>query len=737
MLENLNYERNYLRGEIGAIQGWRASELELMACSELGEGLDVDVLNKKKEGRSGVGVADADDGSGNNDDDDVNMKDNNDSQSQSSQPSTITTTEQAIDTYLLFGTHDPCELPNFTTINSIPIIPVVNNSHRDPIHHIRILSKLQTEIKTRSSLVEKLSQSKLQLKEMQKKRDTLRGFLNAIPNKMKELERVGESLNQMFFEGDDNNNGGGDDVWKEVLNEKETEEDEMENGGDNGKKKVQAANLLVNRPSLNRTKRFQLAQSKLSSPLYSLYIQLAGYMDAWSTVEKLGEGGGATTTSFATDAMEGGKKKRKVSALDGFVGASGMSVSVEEIGEGGWSVVLTVSASDILPPETSSILGKGTFSSRSSPSSSAIKIVFSFDEEQGVIFALSKDESSKSIDTDLLDNLFLGDDGLVNPNVSLSLLKQDEDEISEDDSDEGGDQGMKDVPNGANLKNGKPYYWCQVLGGLNFPPPSSTTDALTTERNDDNSRPFQVEACTKAVFRQLLRRIRAQETLAAIVEYLGKRSQLLSLPVHPGMKGEDGTVNQPSLVKAKLHSWVEDTRENTQSLASTKKSYVATIKRKSSAIKATVVIDTQNYPSEPPVWTLQNEDGSSGTLSSWGEEHGSVSSLQGTSVGKDAPPPLFDAALHRIECHVNQDLDKFVHQDLETTYDWILIHQLADIVSCWDEVMSAADGAGGRSGKDDGMGSMMTGHSRMRKGKDRKLIGFGERSSFYWYRNGL
>lgn len=94
-------------------------------------------------------------------------------------------------------------------------------------------------------------------------------------------------------------------------------------------------------------------------------------------------------------------------------------------------------------------------------------------------------------------------------------------------------------------------------------------------------------------------------------------------------------------------------------------------------LKATVIVDAHNYPAEPPVWSLLNEDGTRGTLSSWGEGHGSISSLQQNSNNNDTKnaPPLFDAALHRIECRVNRELDGFVRQDVEATYDWILIHQ--------------------------------------------------------------
>lgn len=703
VLENLNYERNYLRGEIALMQEWDASELEKMAWKELGLDPTTTTAEKAK-----VGEGDDDD------DDKMEVDDSN----------KITTAEEAIDTYLLGGDDS-----NNTDIKS-------KSSHRDPSNHAYILQKLQSNLQTRSTLVEQLSKSKLELKELQKKRDTYRNFLNQIPKKLVELEKAGESLNTFFGGG---NSGGG--VWKDVLNDT-TNADEDEVMDDSSKvdvaasrkKKVQAANLLVNRPSCDRTKRFQLAQSNLPSPLYVLFVQLVGYLDAWASLELLGAGD--------SEACIGNDTK----ILDGFVGANGMDVAAVPPDEGSvhdsWNVVLSLSPSDILPPEIGSILGKSYANSRST--TSVIKVIFSYNKEQGVVFASVNDEEGNE---GLLDGLFPGDDGVTNPNVSLSLLKRDEDEFDDNDSDKGDDIQDGKESNAEDKSIGKPYYWCQVLSGLDFPPPSSSNSMNETAASNGDggvdAPSFQIQTCTKAVFRQLLRRIRARKTLAAMLEYMSKRSQLHPLPIHPSMKGEDNAdgSNPQQSIKAKLQSWVDDSKEGGKDKlvagTSYKKSYTATIKRKSSTLKATVIIDTQRYPSEPPVWSLQNEDGSSGTVSSWGEEHGSVSSLQQNSNNVSGTPPLFDAALHRIECHVNQDLDKFVRQDVENTYDWILIHQLADIVSSWDEVMSASEGgfgsssSKGKGGNDNSMGE------RMFKGKDRRLIAFGERSPFFWYRNGL
>lgn len=703
VLENLNYERNYLRGEIALMQEWDASELEKMAWKELGLDPTTTTAEKAK-----VGEGDDDD------DDKMEVDDSN----------KITTAEEAIDTYLLGGDDNKTD-------------GIKSKSHRDPSNHAYILQKLQSNLQTRSTLVEQLSKSKLELKELQKKRDTYRNFLNQIPKKLVELEKAGESLNTFFGGG---NSGGG--VWKDVLNDTtNADEDEVMDDGSkvdvaaaSRKKKVQAANLLVNRPSCDRTKRFQLAQSNLPSPLYVLFVQLVGYLDAWASLELLGAGD--------SEACIGNDTK----ILDGFVGANGMDVAAVPPDEGSvhdsWNVVLSLSPSDILPPEIGSILGKSYANSRST--TSVIKVIFSYNKEQGVVFASVNDDEGNE---GLLDGLFPGDDGVTNPNVSLSLLKRDEDEFDDNDSDKGDDIQDGKESNAEDKSIGKPYYWCQVLSGLDFPPPSSSNSMNETAASNGDggvdAPSFQIQTCTKAVFRQLLRRIRARKTLAAMLEYMSKRSQLHPLPIHPSMKGEDNAdgSNPQQSIKAKLQSWVDDSKEGGKDKlvagTSYKKSYTATIKRKSSTLKATVIIDTQRYPSEPPVWSLQNEDGSSGTVSSWGEEHGSVSSLQQNSNNVSGTPPLFDAALHRIECHVNQDLDKFVRQDVENTYDWILIHQLADIVSSWDEVMSASEGgfgsssSKGKGGNDNSMGE------RMFKGKDRRLIAFGERSPFFWYRNGL
>ena len=633
MLENLNYERNYLRREIAELRGWKAEHLEKLCCDELG--LDVNVVGKESSNAS------ADDSG------DVDMTDS----------ATLTSLEEAIDMYILGNSQQ---------------------SHRDPSNHEAVLAKLQEDRETRSSLIEELSKSKMELKNLQRKREELRSFLLQIPKKLNEMEKVGESLAGFFT--------GCKAEW--LCNEDEAITAET---------KLAIANTLVCPPSLKRTDRFQLAQCNLASPLYALFVQLAGYIDAWSMLEHLNA-----------------EERDKINVGE-FVGANGMHVEAVESNEGEdstWNVELNLSTANILPPETATLLGRSF-----KAGGDQIKIIFSYDTVQCVVLAQIVNENKNANDDDLLENLFPGDDGSLSPNVPAALAKPDEEDVEIQDRDSIQESDGQDESS----SRGKPYHWCQVLSGLNFPPASSRESAGIS---------IQANVCTKAVFRQLLRRIRARRSLGALLDCLGRRPQ--NLLIHPAFRTEEGS--SASQTKAKVISWTEEQDNQNVSYSPSMKRYVATIKRKTSTLKASVLIDMQNYPSEPPIWSLQNEDGTTaGNASSWGDQNGDMKSLEDSNGGNNAPP-LFDASLHRIENHVNSDLDQFVTQEVESTYDWILIHQLVDIVSHWDEMMNSAEGNsnGSKGGNANAFDSR-----RLRRGKDRRLVGCGSQSPFFYYRHGL
>ena len=149
------------------------------------------------------------------------------------------------------------------------------------------------------------------------------------------------------------------------------------------------------------------------------------------------------------------------------------------------------------------------------------------------------------------------------------------------------------------------------------------------------------------------------------------------------------------------------------------------------------------YPAIPPLWTLQPSSSSSdstattgdtsrsnsggGGAKSWADRHGTSESLHGSSVvaGSDHRlPPLYDATLGQIEANANtmnndnydNDVNNYgiddpdhhhhhhdnddnnnditsmrnssllFHDNVEETYDWIIVHQLREIVLNWDEM---------------------------------------------------
>ncbi|KAL7463907.1 hypothetical protein ACHAXS_004265 [Conticribra weissflogii] len=719
VLENLNYEKEYLRAEIELCRGWNGEELMRLVSEEMGVEL-------------GRGGNRADDGTTHFSGQDERGGDSDN----------CGDLDEIIDSFLSGSNNRMAES---TATHSIGTTETI--SHRNPQNRAIILQKLQNDIATRSNLVEKLSQSRLKLSQLQKRKEELSGHLKQIPKKLRQLEKAGEELSGFFGKAAAAAGFGDNDVIRKY--DKDDDDDvTMEKKEEQEQKKIQEADLLVHQPSTaTRMERFQLAQSKLPSPLYVLYVQLVGYLDAWSSLELLRQEPGSCSEKRDTYG--------KNDPLGGFVGAAGMDVVAvppsnndeEDKDTKNWNVVLSLTPSDILPPELS------VFSPPKIVRNSKIDIVFSFDAGQGVVLAWVEDKS-EILEEGFLNALFPGDDGAVSPNVSLGMLK--------------GERGDNVQPTGEDaaveIQDGELAETDTKNEGRPFPPPNASLNTYETSTIEADKvierTTFQIQVCTKAVLRQVLRRIRARRTLSILLDALGKRSQMNPIPIHPSMKGNvhasgnnsNGNcsmASSPPVVKAKLVSWIEDSKyAKNPSTSPSMTRYMATIKRKSSTLKAFVLIDVHNYPCEPPIWALQYEDGTRGSASSWGQNHGSISSLNSPDINfdisKPIAPPLFDAVLHRIECHVNSDYDKFIRQDVETTFDWILMHQLAEIISCWDEAMSVGEktgsgGSGGNSGrtKNGEDGGVVGYPRRLRKGRDRRLVGFGDRSPFFRYRNGL
>jgi hypothetical protein len=195
---------------------------------------------------------------------------------------------------------------------------------------------------------------------------------------------------------------------------------------------------------------------------------------------------------------------------------------------------------------------------------------------------------------------------------------------------------------------GRPYHWCNYLAGVHLPSAGTGYDPLST----------------KAVMKELRRRLEANATLVNLLSILEKHKPD-PIPVHPSW-----TDAGDSSSTAKLTGWTSNGDADHDKSA--EKSFIATIQRKASTVKATVTVDLSRYPSLPPKWSLTSGE------ESWGEQHGSAASL---AAGTN---PLYDNALGEIERVVNVELNDLVKKDVEETYNWILAHQLWKIMQLWD-----------------------------------------------------
>ena len=92
-----------------------------------------------------------------------------------------------------------------------------------------------------------------------------------------------------------------------------------------------------------------------------------------------------------------------------------------------------------------------------------------------------------------------------------------------------------------------------------------------------------------------------------------------------------------------------------------------TLKRRSSTLSLRVFIEPARYPAAPPTWEIHNDAvGSDDTL------------------GNDNTA-LYDEQLTALERAVNQDIEQLVRREDETSYEWILAHQLSEIATKWEK----------------------------------------------------
>jgi Fms-interacting protein/Thoc5 len=277
------------------------------------------------------------------------------------------------------------------------------------------------------------------------------------------------------------------------------------------------------------------------------------------------------------------------------------------------------------------------------------------------------------------------DSGNYQPEMPVS--EEDDDKMQADDAPAADedveptatvDTSVDSKPTQPAALYGRPYLWTNYLAGLQFCHGSDPEEITKTS--------------TRAVVANLLRHIRAN----AILHHLLTKV----LPSNPSYSTLPPTIatTDSSSCKAKVTHFQLD---KTDSVDETTKTYKVHCKRGNSLLEATVTINPTLYPVlAPPVWSLTP------SAVNWGQHHGSQEALTGTNTA--AAPPLHVARLFAIEQQVNH-IDSLIEKLQQRTsditkenadqkesfyYDWILSHQLKEILVEWDEWVASSGGEG-------------------------------------------
>jgi hypothetical protein len=206
--------------------------------------------------------------------------------------------------------------------------------------------------------------------------------------------------------------------------------------------------------------------------------------------------------------------------------------------------------------------------------------------------------------------------------------------------------------------------------------------------------PSKMHRSAKVIVHALTRRVRAMTTLSKLLQILSKKPH--PIPIHHQMKqrrrtddddDDDNDEDDPDSSNVRLINWIPVQHTNNDhdeaavdvdpTVSSVKKGHIriyeATLKdgRSSRTMTARVKIDLARYPSVPPCWQIQQQR--------------RRRRRQGTDGDGDGPVVLYNEDVARLERHINHDVDEFVVPADQTTYDWILVQQLHELVQKWED----------------------------------------------------
>jgi hypothetical protein len=236
-----------------------------------------------------------------------------------------------------------------------------------------------------------------------------------------------------------------------------------------------------------------------------------------------------------------------------------------------------------------------------------------------------------------------------------------------------GDVELDVAPTGA---TGKSYQWSNHLAGLyQIPSVSSQQEAVSPKRASVN-----LHTSTRVVVQELQRRIRANATLKHVLYSL----QRLRVPGPPPfLLADEQLDSHDSNWKpgCKLVSFAVQPESDTEMTAAKTgfTVYQLEIRHDAKPLYATVRIHAAQYPAVPPVWEFQ------------------------TTRNEAVSSPLYDSRLAQLAQQVNVDSlnrgivtpptmnpNPLTGDDFGTLYyEWILIHQLREVMLFWDTVSTA------------------------------------------------
>ena len=499
--------------------------------------------------------------------------------------------------------------------------------HRDPSNHAATLAHLKSELTLRRTKEAELTKARSELEQLKKQCASRKAFLGTLPRKLREVERSTGPLQNFFREavGVVAKNKNKDDV---------------------------KPTLLI---GTDRSARIEAART-LPEPLYTVFWQLTGYVDAFG----IRDSGGDTSPAKMpkVDVLEENNNNAASSTFndDGTNSPEGWIVRHPK------AVALTIPAPDIEGLSSSS-------------SGGPVTIKFRYLSRLGLVTAATT-SSTNGDGRALLAGLFPNDDGTTLPSCAAPFLLGDD-----------AAEMLTQVEEALQKRGDLPYSWCQYVAGLIFPPQADAGDGAKEDEGFDDddedagghyhddvdgearyhyhhhhhesyptdqaptTKRGAIEPSTRSVVRSLNRRIRARAALGALLNTLGRVKEP---PVHSALDDKRSSSGEgTSSTASRLTSWKEFTGTDKSC-----KYFSVSIKRGSdgSSLQATVKID-QAYPAIPPLWTLQDTTTTEGA---------------------------YDPDIGAIEDGINADLSTLVVDGVEETYDWILSAQVARLLECLD-----------------------------------------------------